>query len=75
MLDNCIDRLINKRSALPDFTLDNDVDPKDIYCLMTDIEDERASTDDKIAKGNRQMVSSYKRRNEFNKISRYMGPQ
>jgi hypothetical protein len=42
MLDDYSDRNINKRSALPDFALDNDDDLMDNYCFMADTDDERA---------------------------------
>ncbi len=40
MLDDYSDRHVNERSVLPDFTLDNDDGPMDVYCLMADTEDE-----------------------------------
>jgi hypothetical protein len=49
-LDDYRDRHVNKRSALPDFSLDSDDGPMDVYCLMADTEDERASTYDQIMK-------------------------
>jgi hypothetical protein len=36
-------RHVNKKSARPDFTHDNDDGPMDVYCLMADTENERAS--------------------------------
>jgi hypothetical protein len=49
-LDDYRDRHVNKRSALPDFSLDCDDGPMDVYCLMADTEDERASRYDQIMK-------------------------
>jgi hypothetical protein len=50
MLDDYSDRHVSKRVVLPDFTLDNDDGPMDVYCLMADTEDERASTYAEIMK-------------------------
>ncbi len=50
MLDDYSDRHVNKRSVLPDFTLYNYDGPMDVYCLMVDTEDERASTYAQIMK-------------------------
>ncbi len=50
MLDDDSDRHVSKRSALPDFTLDNDDGPMDVYCLMADTEYELASTYAQIMK-------------------------
>jgi len=74
-LDDYRDRHVNKRSALPDFSLDSDDGPMDVYCLMADTEDERASTYDQImkSKDSDKWLKSYERRDEFTKGSRYMG--
>jgi hypothetical protein len=41
---------VNRKSALPDFTLDGDNGSMDVYCLMDDTEDESASTYERVMK-------------------------